>query len=148
MIKYSYFPYTSTLWVVIVTLFYCLVDLSCGECSVISQYAWVWLLFCCRMLWMCLVWSEVLCWIDYVWPSKECTCCACDPSVHLSVPSIGVVYVFVCRKLSPHLRVWELDHRWFISFVVSLCDFAYYVVGQEPAVAVHLTLWYIVFISH
>ena len=31
--------------------------------------------------------------------------CACDPSVHLSVPSIGFVYVFVCRKLSPHLRV-------------------------------------------
>ena len=32
-------------------------------------------------------------------------CCACDPSVHLSVPSMGFVYVFVCRKLSPHLRV-------------------------------------------
>ena len=27
------------------------------------------------------------------------------PSVHLSVPSIGFVYVFVCRKLSPHLGV-------------------------------------------
>ena len=26
----------------------------------------------------------------------------CDPSVHLCVPSISVVYVFVCRKLSPH----------------------------------------------
>ena len=25
--------------------------------------------------------------------------------VHLRVPSIGFVYVFVCRKLSPHLRV-------------------------------------------
>ena len=37
--------------------------------------------------------------------SKECVCCACYPSVHLSVPSIGFVYVFVCRKLSPHLRV-------------------------------------------
>ena len=34
-----------------------------------------------------------------------CACCACDPSVHLSVPSIGFVYVFVCRKLSPHIRV-------------------------------------------
>ena len=30
---------------------------------------------------------------------------ACYPSVYLSVPSIGFVYVFVCRKLSPHLRV-------------------------------------------
>ena len=49
---------------------------------------------------------EVLCWIDRVWYSKECACCACDPSVYLSVPSIGFVYAFVCRKLSPHkLRV-------------------------------------------
>ena len=50
---------------------------------------------------------EVLCWINRVWSSKECVCCACDPSVHLhlSVPSIGFVYVFVCQKLSPHLRV-------------------------------------------
>ena len=48
---------------------------------------------------------EVLCWIGRVCSSKECEYCACDPSVHLSVPSIGFVYVFVCRKLSPHLRV-------------------------------------------
>ena len=48
------------------------------------------------------MWVEVLCWIDCVWPSIEC---ACDPSVHLRVPSIGFVYGFVCRKLSPHLRV-------------------------------------------
>ena len=66
--------------------------LSCGECDVISLYVmyfsvngsvclvcWVWLLFCCYF--------------------------ACDPSVYLSVPSIGFVYVFVCQKLSPHLRV-------------------------------------------
>ena len=51
------------------------------------------------------VWVQVLCWIDRVWSSKECACCACDPSVHLRVPFIGFVYVFVCRKLSPHLRV-------------------------------------------
>ena len=30
--------------------------------------------------------------------------------------------------------------------VVSWCDFAYYVVGYEPAVAVHLTLWYMVLV--
>ena len=47
------------------------------------------------------VWVEVLCWIDRVWSYKECACCACDPSVI----SIGFVYVFVCQKLSPHLRV-------------------------------------------
>ena len=44
-------------------------------------------------------------------------CCACDPSVHLNFPSICFVCLFVCRKLSPHLR--ELDHR----FLVSLCCF-------------------------
>ena len=43
---------------------------------------------------------EVLCWIDRVWYSKECVCCACDPNVHLDVPSIGLVCV--CRKLSPN----------------------------------------------
>ena len=24
------------------------------------------------------MWMEVLCWIDRVWFSKECACCACD----------------------------------------------------------------------
>ena len=43
----------------------------------------------------CLVWVEMLCWIDHVWSSKECACCACDPSMHLSVLSIGFVYVYV-----------------------------------------------------
>ena len=36
----------------------------------------------------------VLCWIDCVWSSKECVWCACDHSVHVSVPSIGFVCVF------------------------------------------------------
>ena len=40
-----------------------------------------------------------------LWSSKDCACCACVPSVHLSVPSIGFVYVFECWKLSPHLSV-------------------------------------------
>ena len=45
---------------------------------------------------MCLVWVVVLCWIDRVWSSKEYACCACDPSVHLSVPSIGLfVFLYV-----------------------------------------------------
>ena len=41
------------------------------------QYVWVWLLFCCWMLWKCLVWVKVLCWINHVWSSKECASCAC-----------------------------------------------------------------------
>ena len=47
----------------------------------------------------------VLCWIEHVWSSKECVCCACDPNERLSAPSICFVWVFVCRKLSPHLGV-------------------------------------------
>ena len=47
---------------------------------------------------MCVV---VLCWIDHVWSSKECVCCACDPNV----PSICFVCVSVCLKLSSHLGV-------------------------------------------
>ena len=39
----------------------------------------------------------MLCWIDRVWSSRECTCSACDLSVHISVPCIGFI--------SPHLRV-------------------------------------------
>ena len=31
-------------------------------------------------------------WIDHVWSSKECVCCACDPNERLSAPSI----CFVC----------------------------------------------------
>ena len=33
-------------------------------------------------------------------------------------------------------------------YVISLCDFAYYVFGQEPAVAMYLALWYIVLVCH
>ena len=54
------------------------------------------------LLWKCSVWVELLCWIDRVW---SCVCCACGPSVYLDVPSIGLVYVCVCRKSSPHLGV-------------------------------------------
>ena len=51
---------------------------------------------------MCVV---VLCWIDHVWSSKKCVCCACDPNERLSAPSIGYVCVVVSRMVSPHLGV-------------------------------------------
>ena len=104
-------------------------DLSCCECYVISLY-----FMCCSVIVsVCLVFVHCLvkqlaiclgvvailllnvmemfsvggdlCWIDRVWCSKECACCVCDPSLHLSVPFIGFVLCFVCRKLSPHLTV-------------------------------------------
>ena len=84
---------------------------------------------------MCLV---LLCWIDHVWSSKECVCYACDPNERLSAPSICFVCVFVCRKLSGVCS----------PYVISLNDFAYYVFGQEPAVAMHLALWYVLHVWH
>ena len=36
---------------------------------------------------------------------RVCVCYACDPNERLSAPSICFVCVFVCRKLSPHLKV-------------------------------------------
>ena len=53
----------------------------------------------------------VLYWIDHVWSSIECVCCACGPSERLDAPSICFGCVFVCRKLSPHLEVSELGQR-------------------------------------
>ena len=49
-----------------------------------SQYVWVWLLFCCWMLWSCLL--EVLrpCMVF----QREFVCCACDPRGRLDSPSI------------------------------------------------------------
>ena len=90
----------------------------------------------------------MLCWIDHVWSSKECVCCACDPNERLSAPSICFVCVFVCRKLSPHLGVWSWITGVCSPYVISLSDFAYYVFGQEPAVAVHLALWYVLLVCH
>ena len=36
--------------------------------------------------------------MDRVWSSKECACCARDPSVHLSVPFI-VLFMFCKSQL-------------------------------------------------
>ena len=103
----------------------CLVGCVCDNvCELLVKQFSICLDVVVILLWKCLVWVEVLCWIDRVWSSKECACCACDPSVHLSVPSI--YFVFVCRKLSPHLRAGSQVCS---PYVVSLCDFAYYVVG-------------------
>ena len=92
---------------------------------------------------MCLVRVVVLCWIDHVWSSKECVCCACDPNERLSAP-----YVFVCQKLSPHLGVESWITGVCSPYVISLSDFAYYVFEQGPAVAVHLALWYVLLVCH
>ena len=47
---------------------------------------------CVGELWVVL---GVFCWLIRVWSSKEYVCCVCDPSVHLSAPSICQICVFV-----------------------------------------------------
>ena len=44
-----------------------------------------------------------------------------------------------------------IDHVWSSKecpYVIPLSDFAYYVFGQQPAVAMHLALWYVVLVCH
>ena len=46
---------------------------------------------------MCVV---VLCWIDHVWYSKECVCCACDPNEHLQLLCILPFGMFCLSAIS------------------------------------------------
>ena len=52
----------------------------------------------------------------------------------------GVISLF--RSLRAGSQVFALP------YVISLCDFAYYGFGQEPAIALHLALWYVVLVCH
>ena len=67
------------------------------------------------------MWVEMLCWIYRVWSSKECAYCTCYPSVCLSVPSIGIVYVFVCRKLSLSFKSLRAGSHVFALLMLFLC---------------------------
>ena len=64
---------------------------------------------------------EVFSWIDHVWSSIECVCCACGPSERLDSPSIWFVCVFVCRKLSPHFGVLRTGSQEFALLTLFLC---------------------------
>ena len=59
--------------------------------------------------------------------------------------------LFVFLYVGSYLLILELE-SWIIGvcspYVISLSDFAYYVFGQEPAVAVHLALWYVLLVCH
>ena len=58
----------------------------------------------------------VLCWIDHVWSSKECVCCACDPNERLSAPSICLC--FCMSEVISSFRSLRAG-----SQVLSLCYF-------------------------
>ena len=42
------------------------------------------------------MWLEVLSWIDHVWSSSECVCCACYPNV--SFHMLEVISSFKCLR--------------------------------------------------
>ena len=110
-----------------VLCFYCILDVRSSECDVGSLYVCVAMLM--DLYVNCLVIQFAICLgvfailllnvmdpfsvaggalLDILFMvSKECVCCACDPSERLDAPSICFVCVFfiVCQKLSPHLGV-------------------------------------------
>ena len=47
---------------------------------------------------------KVLHWIDHVWSSKECVCCACNPSERLDAPSI-ILCLFVFLYVGSYLLI-------------------------------------------
>ena len=91
----------------------------------------------------------VLCWIDRVWSFKKCLCCVCDPSVHLNVPLICFVYVFVSEVISSFksLRLcMSAISMMFVKVILAvcmlvgmvvfreLCSVGFFVVGESPSV--------------
>ena len=57
------------------------------------------------------MWVEVICSIGRVWSSNECACCACDPSVHISVPLIVFLKYFF----------WKAGSQVFALLMLFLC---------------------------
>ena len=52
-----------------------------------------------------------------MWSSKECTCCVCDPSVHLSVPSI----CFFMSEVISSFKSLRAGSQVFALLMLSLC---------------------------
>ena len=66
------------------------------------------------------MWVYVICWIDRIWSSKECACCSCDPSVHLSVHSI-VVYMFCMSEVISLFKSLRAGSLMFARLMLFLC---------------------------
>ena len=67
------------------------------------------------------MWLEVLNWIDHVWSSIECVCCACGPCERVNSPFICFVSVLYVES---YLLISEFEN-WITSvctFYGSLCD--------------------------
>ena len=63
----------------------------------------------------------MLCWIDHVWTSKECVCCACDPNERLSAPSICFVCVFRMSDVISSFRSLRAGSQVFALLMLFLC---------------------------
>ena len=56
---------------------------------------------------------------------------------------------FCMSEVISSFRSLRAESQVFALFMLFLlCDFAYYVFGQEPAVAMYLALWYVVLVCH
>ena len=102
-------------------------DLRSSEWDVVSLYV----VCCSDNVSVCLVCSvldsvcdflvkHLVMWIDRVWSSTECACCACDLSVHLSVPSI----CFVCMSevISSFKSLRAVSHMFALFCVLRVCE--------------------------
>ena len=56
-----------------------------------------------------------------VWSSRECACCACDPSVHLSVPSIGFCLCFCMSEVISSFKSLRTGSHVFSFPMLFLC---------------------------
>ena len=66
------------------------------------------------------MWLEVFCWIDRVWYSKECACCAWDPNERLSVPSIFCL-CFCMSEVISSFRSLRAGSQVFALLMLFLC---------------------------
>ena len=95
------------------------------------------------------MWLEVPYWIDRVWVSKECVCFACDHSVRQDAQTICFICGVCMSDVISSLKSLRAGSQVFaLVMFVSLCDFAYSVVGKESAVAMHRTPCYVVLVCH
>ena len=66
----------------------------------------------------------MLSWIDRIWSSTVCACCACDPSVHLSVPSICLFVLFCMSEVISSFKSFKAGSQvfalliWFIWMIL------------------------------
>ena len=59
------------------------------------------------------------------------------------------MFCFCMSEVISSFRSLRAGSQVFAHLMLFLLrDFAYYVLGQEPAVAVHLSLWYVLLVCH